>query len=66
MARVYPCHRPTSLPVSEVSLGYRRMTSTPLQIASIMAVGLIGGVLGGLLGLGGSVFIIQRSHCCSG
>lgn len=34
------------------------MTSTPLQIASIMAVGLIGGVLGGLLGLGGSVFII--------
>ncbi len=34
------------------------MNSTPLQIASIMAIGLIGGVLGGLLGLGGSVFII--------
>ena len=34
------------------------MNPTPFQIASIMAIGLIGGVLGGLLGLGGSVFII--------
>jgi uncharacterized membrane protein YfcA len=34
------------------------MTPTPLQIASVMAIGLVGGMLGGLLGLGGSVFII--------
>jgi uncharacterized membrane protein YfcA len=34
------------------------MAPTPLQIASVMAIGLVGGTLGGLLGLGGSVFII--------
>lgn len=34
------------------------MTLTPIQIASVMAIGLVGGILGGLLGLGGSVFII--------
>jgi uncharacterized protein len=34
------------------------MTPTPTQIASVMAIGLVGGILGGLLGLGGSVFII--------
>lgn len=34
------------------------MNPTPLQIAIVMAIGLVGGMLGGLLGLGGSVFII--------
>jgi len=34
------------------------MSPTPLQIALVMAIGLVGGMLGGLLGLGGSVFII--------
>jgi len=45
-------------PAIPVRLGYRGMTSSPLQIAAIVAISLIGGFLGGLLGLGGSVFII--------
>lgn len=34
------------------------MTATTPQLATIVVIGFVGGVLGGLLGLGGSVFII--------